>query len=420
LGEEQRRKTSKMPGSVKSDVSSLASPPRSQRKGDSNGALSPSPKKAEGPLPPPSSYIRVEYGDRRVEVYRNLKERDVTGRGDVFILEGENSVRNLVRNGRMPLVSVCLSERRLRPMAPLIEALSQHNVPVYVLKSDAFSSIVGFNFHRGVLACGKRPRLLEPLEVAQQLPSEGHSTIILGETINNLDNVGGLFRNAAAFGCGAVLLDDKSADPLYRKACRVSGGHALNVPFSRIGGIGDVIAAAKATGHVVVALVTPSTSDRENAVDADIGPPLPLDAWRPGHRPDRVAVLVGAEGPGLTEAAQRLADVRLCIPMDGMVPCGVRNDHVDGVEADETQNTTTRAGGLGQRRDGLRHCFACFSRDARRRGARARPAPAALYDICARRRVGPRRRCFIETPPREVIFKFYAVASSSAASASSS
>ena len=71
-----------MPGSVKSDVSSLASPQRSQRKGDSNGALSPSPKKAEGPLPPPSSYIRVEYGDRRVEVYRNLKERDVTGRGD--------------------------------------------------------------------------------------------------------------------------------------------------------------------------------------------------------------------------------------------------------------------------------------------------------------------------------------------------
>ena len=135
-----------MPGSVKSDVSSLASPPRSQRKGDSNGALSPSPKKAEGPLPPPSSYIRVEYGDRRVEVYRNLKERDVTGRGDVFILEGENSVRNLVRNGRMPLVSVCLSERRLRPMAPLIEALSKHSVPVYVLKSDAFSSIVGLTF----------------------------------------------------------------------------------------------------------------------------------------------------------------------------------------------------------------------------------------------------------------------------------
>ena len=167
-----------MPGSVKSDVSSLASPPRSQRKGDSNGALSPSPKKVEGPLPPPSSYIRVEYGDRRVEVYRNLKERDVTGRGDVFILEGENSVRNLVRNGRMPLVSVCLSERRLRPMAPLIEALAKHSVPVYVLKSDAFSSIVGFNFHRGVLACGKRPRLLEPPEVARQLPSEGHSTII--------------------------------------------------------------------------------------------------------------------------------------------------------------------------------------------------------------------------------------------------
>lgn len=299
-----------MPGSVKSDVSSLASPRRAK------GAT---PKKTEGPLPPASTYVRVEYGDSRVEVYRNLKERDVTGRGDVFILEGENSVRNLVRNGRMPLVSVCLSERRLRPMASLIEALATHDVPVYVLKADAFSSIVGFNFHRGVLACGRRPKLLAPLEVASSLAREGHSTLILGETINNLDNVGGLFRNAAAFGCGAVLLDAKSCDPLYRKACRVSGGHALNVPFSRTGGVGDVIAAAKRTGHVVVALVTPPSSDRICDIDADIGPPVPLDAWRPGNRPERVAVLVGAEGPGLTEAAQRLADVRLTIPMHGSV-----------------------------------------------------------------------------------------------------
>jgi len=299
-----------MPGSVKSDVSSLASPRRTK---------SATPKKPEGPLPPASTYVRVEYGDTRVEVYRNLKERDVTGRGDVFILEGENSVRNLVRNGRMPLVSVCLSERRLRPMASLIEALATHDVPVYVLKADAFSSIVGFNFHRGVLACGRRPKLLAPLEVASSLASEGHSTLILGETINNLDNVGGLFRNAAAFGCGAVLLDDKSCDPLYRKACRVSGGHALNVPFARTGGVGDVIAAAKSTGHVVVALVTPPSSDRICDIDADIGPPVPLDAWQPGNRPERVAVLVGAEGPGLTEAAQRLADVRLTIPMDGNV-----------------------------------------------------------------------------------------------------
>ena len=110
-----------MPGSVKSDVSSLASPPRSQRKGDSNGALSPSPKKAEGPLPPPSSYIRVEYGDRRVEVYRNLKERDVTGRGDVFILEGENSIQEFLA-GCNTLASTAL--RLLPPCCP--RAVTSH------------------------------------------------------------------------------------------------------------------------------------------------------------------------------------------------------------------------------------------------------------------------------------------------------
>ena len=74
-------------------------------------------------------------------------------------------------------------------------------------------------------------------------------------------------------------------------------------------------------------------------------------------------------------------------------------------QRDETQNTTTRAGGLGQRRDGLRHCLTCFGRDAGRRRARARPAPAALRCVRARRRVGPRGRRFAAAPPGEVILK---------------
>ena len=172
----------------------------------------------------------------------------------------------------------------------------------------------------------------------------------------------------------------------------MSGGHALNVPFSRIGSIGDVIAAAKATGHVVVALVTPSTSDRENAIDSDIGPPIPLDAWRPGHRPERLAVLVGAEGPGLTEAAQRLADVRLCIPMDGMAPCGVRTNASMASKRAHRLKTPRRA-----QVDSVNVATACAialhalaATPASR--ARARPAPAATRRT-RRRRVGPRVPC---------------------------
>ncbi|KAH8074629.1 glucosylceramidase [Aureococcus anophagefferens] len=231
--------------------------------------------------------LHLDASDPRVAVYQNLKERDVAGRGDLFILEGENSVHNLVQHGRMPLESVCVSERRVAPMKSLIAAVRARGVPVYALTHEDYSGLVGFNFHRG--------------------------------RTNNLDNVGAVFRNGAAFGAGAVVFDGRSADPYYRKSIRVSGGHALAIPFTRRGSIADVVQAAKASGHVVCALVTPSTSARSTAVDDAVGAPVPINEWRADDRPERVAVLMGAEGPGLTDEAQRLADVRLTIPMANAV-----------------------------------------------------------------------------------------------------
>lgn len=246
----------------------------------------------------------VSADDPRVEVYRDVKGRDVAGRGELFILEGENSIRNLVNHGRIPLVSVCLSERRVEPMRDLLAVVTAMGVPVFALEQAALEDIVGFNFHRGVLGCGRK---LPGVSLDAFLESmEG--PLVVCEKVNNHDNVGSIFRNAAAFGVAAVLLDARSSDPYYRKSVRVSGGHVLAVPFCRSGNIVDVVAAVKRRGYVVAALVTPHSDKQVPRSIVDFRAP----------RSQRVALLVGAEGPGLSQEAVDLADVAVTIPM---VPC---------------------------------------------------------------------------------------------------
>lgn len=242
----------------------------------------------------------VSADDPRVEVYRDVKGRDVAGRGDLFILEGENSIRNLVNHGRMPLVSVCLSERRVEPMRDLLAVVTAMGVPVYALEQAALEEIVGFNFHRGVLGCGRKL----PGVSLDAFLEDVDGPLVLCEKVNNHDNVGSIFRNAAAFGAGAVLFDAQSSDPYYRKSVRVSGGHVLAVPFCRSGSIVDVVAAVKRRGYVVAALVTPHSDKRAPASIVD---------FRSTTR--RVALLVGAEGPGLSQDAVDVADVAVTIPM---------------------------------------------------------------------------------------------------------
>mmetsp|Transcript_20681 Transcript_20681/g.71013 ORF Transcript_20681/g.71013 Transcript_20681/m.71013 type:complete len:339 (+) Transcript_20681:23-1039(+) len=271
---------------------------------------------------PAVAYPGVTYvgaDDSRVKVYTDLKEKDLAGRSDEFILEGENSIYNLVQHDRVPLVSVCVSEKRVDNMKALIDVLSKRDVPVYALKQQALDDMVGYNFHRGVLGCGRKLPSVSPEALLSRVLSESYkrggrrrSTIVIGEKVNNLDNTGALFRNGAAFGVDAILFDSQSSDPYYRKSIRVSGGHALVTPFTRRGTISEVVQAAQAQGYVVVALVTPQTRP-------DLPPPIELAKWRRGHRPLRIAVLVGAEGPGLSDEAQVLADVRLTIPMYGSV-----------------------------------------------------------------------------------------------------
>lgn len=243
--------------------------------------------------------------DPRVAIYRDVKDRDVAGRGPWFILEGENSVANLVKHGRIPLASVCISTRRVAPMAALIAELGRAEVPVYALEQEAMEALVGFNFHRGVLGCGVRPRTSPPSELLRR-HAWGEGTIVIGENVTNLDNIGAIFRNAAAFGVRAVLLDEQSSDPYYRKAIRVSGGHALVVPFTHSSTSLGCIAAAREAGYAVLALVTPHS---------DKAPPASIVDWRVRHPRRPVALLLGAEGPGLSQAAVDLADAAVTIPI---------------------------------------------------------------------------------------------------------
>ncbi len=153
-------------------------------------------------------------------------------------------------------------------------------------------AVVGFSIHRGILACGAR-REIGAGDLLSGLPANALVVGLVG--IANHDNMGGLFRNAAAFGVDAVLLDAGCCDPLYRKAIRVSVGAALTLPFARAGAAGDLAGRLERAGFTVVALSPRGETD--------------LDDLKPAGR---TAVLFGAEGPGLpAELLARTRTVRI-------------------------------------------------------------------------------------------------------------
>ncbi|MDP1557203.1 MAG: RNA methyltransferase [Hyphomonas sp.] len=233
--------------------------------------------------------------DPRVAAYTSIRERDLTGgHGGRFIVEGKVTLETLLTRGRFEVESLFLCETRLEPLADILARVAG-SVPVYVAPQGVMDEVAGFPMHRGVLACGLKGA---PRAAADILPADGPSTALLLAGLSNHDNVGACFRNAAAFGASAVLLDSESCDPLYRKAIRVSSGTTLWLPFAQGGAGASLIEAAEAAGHEVWAL-TPRS-------DADPLPDLNV--------PERVALLMGAEGPGLpSDLIARARPVR--IPM---------------------------------------------------------------------------------------------------------
>jgi len=232
--------------------------------------------------------------DPRVAAYARIRERDLVGRSGRLIAEGEVVVRLLLRQHRFRAESLLVAAHRLAALAPLLEEVPA-GVPVYAAHQRVLDGIAGFSIHRGVLAVGLRGDEPAAAALVAGLPARARVLVAVG--IANHDNMGGLFRNAAAFGVDAVLLDTTACDPLYRKAIRVSVGAALTVPFARGGSAAALLDMLAAAGFGVYALSPGGT-----AGIADITPPA------------RTALVVGTEGPGLpSHILDRVATLR--IPM---------------------------------------------------------------------------------------------------------
>jgi tRNA G18 (ribose-2'-O)-methylase SpoU len=171
-------------------------------------------------------------GDPRIAGFVSIRERDLTGREGLFIAEGTVVLRMLgqAQGNGFKAEAILLLENRLAGIADVLAAIPE-SVPVYVASQAVFDAIAGFNMHRGVLALGRKPSADIGASLLDSLPET--SLVLAGCGLSNHDNVGSIFRNAAAFGADAVFLDETSCDPLYRKAIRVSVGSVLTVPFLR-------------------------------------------------------------------------------------------------------------------------------------------------------------------------------------------
>src|SRR3954471_7279354 len=189
--------------------------------------------------------------DPRLHPYRSVRERDLVGRAGRFIAEGEVVLRTLVTQSQFAVESLCLVEVQARRLEGLVASLPPE-VPTYVVPRAVLDGVAGFPIHRGILGIGRRGPEPAAAELLARLPQHALVVGLLG--LANHDNVGGVFRNAAAFGADAVLLDETSCDPLYRKAIRVSVGAALITPFSRGGTAGDLVGALAEAGFEVVGL----------------------------------------------------------------------------------------------------------------------------------------------------------------------
>ena len=173
-------------------------------------------------------------------------------------------------------------------------------IRILLVQHDLVRGVVGFNFHRGCLAVGERGAL-PPL--SSLLDPPGHRVLLVLEDVTNPDNVGAVFRNAMAFAADSVLLSPGSADPLYRKAIRVSIGASLSIPFARLAGWPGELTALRDAGYTIMAL-TP----RAEATDI-------VEFGTTRTVPERLALLFGAEGVGLSAAARAAADHEVRIAM---------------------------------------------------------------------------------------------------------
>lgn len=232
--------------------------------------------------------------DPRVAAYRNLRERTLRGE-NLFIAEAALVVRRLIESD-YAVQSILAT----RDHADEFDRLVPPGVPIYVADRALMAQIVGFPFHRGVMAVGRRHDSPSLEEMMRPLEGKSPLTLVVCPEATQAENLGMVFRTAAALGVDAVLLGPKSCDPLCRRALRTSMGSVLRVPFVRSTDLAADLQMLKQRWNVRLA----------GTVLADDAESLPHVTW-----PDRVGLLLGNEFTGLGDEWLALCDHKVTIPM---------------------------------------------------------------------------------------------------------
>lgn len=238
--------------------------------------------------------------DPRLDDYRDLTDTALRTvhdpAGGLYIAESAKVLARAVAAGHRPR-SVVVQQRWVQRV---VEIVGELDVPIYVVPDETVEAVAGFTVHRGALASMHRPELPTVAEVIADA-----KLILVLEGIGDHTNVGAAFRAAAGLGADAVLVSSRGADPLYRRSVRVSMGTVFQVPWTRIDDWDAAAAELRASNVELVAL---ALDERAVSLDAYV-----LD------RPERVALMMGSEGDGLSQEALDSADRLVTIPMYGGV-----------------------------------------------------------------------------------------------------
>lgn len=238
----------------------------------------------------------TDLADERLADYRNLTDvvlrRRTEPEGGLYIAESAKVIARALAAGHRPR-SVLVLERWLDDLAPLLQ---EHDIPVFVGEGPMLHSLTGFDLHRGALASMHRPTLAPVADLLR----DARRVVVLEDIVDHT-NVGAIFRSVAGLGADAVLVTPRCADPLYRRSVRVSMGAVLQVPWTRLADWPRGAQELRAAGFHIAAL---ALSDDAVTLDEFAAAP-----------PERVALVLGTEGDGLSAGALRAADTVVTIPM---------------------------------------------------------------------------------------------------------
>lgn len=228
--------------------------------------------------------------DERLDVYRSIRQSNLTRWSGLLIAEGRLVVERLLESP-LPVESLLVSERRVDQLPETGET------PVYVVEEALAQQLVGYNFHAGFLACGRRP---EPVPLPQCVGSQSRQLLVACPRVTDPDNLGTILRISAAFGVQGVLLGRGCCDPFSRRTLRVSMGNALSVPIRETNNLTAELAELRSTYgfELLATALSPGATPLAKSV-----------------RQPRSVLMLGNEADGLDAAEIALADQVLSIPM---------------------------------------------------------------------------------------------------------